>query len=237
MSYQKKLAELQHKKNQVAQIAAIVNAKEKQIKMRESQLKQGMLSLNGGMGSMRGMNGPAEDLAANLAKAVGHELTPGNIGDINSVIWPFYFPTEKPDSPLAVNETFETGFSVTQEAAFIMMSIVKTVYLVQDFGGPGESWTYLDPDQSNPSAPGLVFTLRDGSSSRQLFNTPMNLDHYGNPRFPTVFPRPVMLLPNQVMQIAFTNTNPSNVYFPIVTAFGYRVRIDQAQNILSLVYG
>lgn len=231
MSYQNKMRELEAKKKQLQNIASIVNAKERSIKERESLLKQGQRTLGRGMG-----NAP-EDLIANIRNAAGMEFSPGNIGDINSVIWPFYFPTEKPLAPIAVNETFETGFSVTQEAAFIFMSFVKTVHQVEDFGGPGESWTYLDPDIPGPSAPGLTFTLRDGSSSRQLFNTPMNVDLYGNPRFPTIYPRPIMLLPNQVMQVAFTNSQPVNEYFPQITAFGYRIRIDQARKLLSLVYG
>ena len=239
-TYEQKLQELQQLQRQVQGIAAIVDSKATSLKLRESQLKQGQIGLNGMPGRMgrgrMGDNNPAANLQSNVANSAGTMLTPGNIGDINSVIWPFYFPTEAPDTPIALNETFQTGFSVTQEAAFIFMSFVKTVYLVEG-DAPNDSWTYLDPDQSNPSAPGLVFTLRDGSSSRQLFNTPMNLDHFGNPRFPTKFPRPVMLLPNQVMQIAFTNNNPTNLYVPFITAFGYRIRIDDAQKILSLVYG
>lgn len=224
MDYATKMKELQALNSQVQNIQAIVNSKANQIAIKESLLKQNQMP-----------NDSAQQLEYNMANALGPLLTPGNIGDINSVIWPFYFTTDVPDSPLAANETFQTGFSVTQEAAFIMMSFTKTVYLVEG-EEPDESWTWLDPSLQ-PSAPGLVFTLRDGSSSRQLFNTPINIDAYGNPKFPTKFPRPVMLLPNQVMQVAFTNTHPTNVYVPMLTAFGYRIRIDQAQKLLSLVYG
>lgn len=224
MDYQTKMRELQAIQNQVNGIAAIVDSKENQISIRESQVRQGQAD-----------NNSAQNLQFNMKNDLSPLLTPGNIGDINSVIWPFYFTTDVPDSPIAVNETFQTGFSVTQEAAFIFMSFTKCVYLV-DCEPPDDSWTYLNP-ADQPSTPGLTFTLRDGSSSRQLFNTPINLDNYGNPRFPTKFPRPVMLLPNQVMQIAFTNSHPTNLYVPFITAFGYRIRIDQAQKLLSLVYG
>lgn len=224
MDYATKMRELASLQNQVQGIQAIVNSKANQISIKESQLRQ-----------QQEPNDSAQQLDYNMANALGPLLTPGNIGDINSVIWPFYFTTDAPESPIAANETFQTGFSVTQEAAFIMMSFTKTVYLVEG-DAPDESWTYLDP-AAQPSAPGLVFTLRDGSSSRQLFNTPINMDAYGNPRYPTKFPRPVMLLPNQVMQVAFTNSHPTNVYVPFISAFGYRIRIDQAQKLLSLVYG
>lgn len=224
-TYEEKARELSSLQNQVSNIAQIVDSKAKSIERQESLVRQGRLP-----------NNSAQQLNYNLRNGIGPMLAPGNIGDINSVIWPFYFTTDVPDNPLASNQTFQTGFSVTQEAAFIFMSFTKAIYLVEG-EAPNDSWTYLDPDAGQPSAPGLVFTLRDGSSSRQLFNTPMNIDHFGNPRFPTKFPRPVMLLPNQVMQIAFTNNHASNVYVPFITAFGYRVKIDQAQKLLSLVYG
>jgi hypothetical protein len=224
MDYQTKMRELQALQNQVEGIAAIIDSKANQVAVKESQLKQNMPA-----------NNSAQQLDYNMSNALGPLLAPGNIGDINSVIWPFYFSTDLPENPIGNNESFQTGFSVTQEAAFIWMSYTKAIYLVEG-EAPNESWTYLDPAQQ-PSAPGLVFTLRDGSSSRQFINTPINMDTYGNPRFPTKLPRPVMLLPNQVMQVAFTNNHPTNVYVPVITAFGYRIRIDQASKLLSLVYG
>lgn len=223
MDFETQLAELQKLNEQVKNIASIVDAKERIIQQREALLKQGQVP-----------NNSAQQLEYNLRQSLSPLLTPGNIGDVNSVIWPFYFTTDRPDNPLAQNETFQTGFSVTQEAAFIFMSFTKSVYLVEG-EAPNESYTYLNP-AIQPSAPGLVFTLRDGSSSRQLFNRPIQMDNYGNPRFVAKLPRPVMLLPNQVMQIAFTNQHPTNVYLPFITAFGYRIRIDDAQRLLSLVY-
>ncbi len=239
MTYQQALQVLQQKQQQISQISAIVNSKEKSLRIRQSMIRQNQVNLSGrgfgDDGSQSVVANAPSDLLTNLKNAVGGMLTPGNIGDINSVIWPFYFPTDIPDSPIAANETFQTGFSVTQEAAFIMMSFVKTVYLVEG-EDQNQTWTYLDPDAQEPSAPGLFFTLRDGSSSRQFFNTPMAMDNYGNPRFPTKFPRPLMLLPNQVMQISFVNNHPTNVYVPFITAFGYRLRVDEAQKLLSLTY-
>lgn len=225
MDFETQMAQLDTMRKQVVAIQKIVDSKEQAISVQESKLRQGQMP-----------NNSAQNLQFNLSNSLGPLLTPGNIGDINSVIWPFYFTTDRPDSPIDPGQTFLTGYSVTQEAAFIFMSFTKTVYLVEG-EDPNESWTYLPPAPFQASAPGLVFTLRDGSSSRQLYNTPTNLDHYGSPRFPTKFPRPVMLLPNQVMQIAFTNTHASNRYVPFITAFGYRIRIDEAQKLLSLVYG
>lgn len=223
-TYEEKMRELQSVKQQINQISSIVESKEQTISRQESLLKQ-----------RQEPNDSAQQLQFNMKNNLWPLLQPGNIGDINSVIWPFYYTTDTPDSPLAANQTFQTGFSNTQEAAFIFMSYTKTIYLVEG-EEPDQSWTYLDP-ANQPSAPGLTFTFRDGSSSRQLFNVPMNMDMYANPRFPTKFPRPIMLLPNQVMQIQFSNSHPTNQYVPKISTFGYRIRIDQAQKLLSLVYG
>lgn len=205
-------------RNQVSRLAEFVEGKEGQLKQMESMISQGQAQSNS-----------PQNLQYNLRNSLGPLMTPGNVSDLNSVIWPFYFTTEVPEESIGPNETFQTGFSVTQEAAFIMMSYTKSVYL-DDEG----QWGYLNPSNS-PSAPGLQFTFRDGSSSRQLFNSPINIDLYGNPRFPTKWPRPIMLLPNQVMQVQFVNTHPTQSYVPFITAFGYRMRIEEAQKFLSLV--
>ena len=224
MTYEQQMQYLQQLNQSVNSLASYLDAKEKSLAIRETQLRQGQMP-----------NNSAQQLDYNARRSLSPLLTPGNIGDINSVIWPYFFPTDIPNTPIGVNESFPTGFSITQEAAFIFMSFNKVVYLVEGEGDE-ESWTYLDPDAGQPSAPGLTFTLRDGSSTRQFFNTPMNTDAYGNPRFVTKFPRPVMLLPNQVMQITFANSHPTNRYVPIITAFGYRIRIEEAQKLLSLTY-
>lgn len=223
MSYERQLQELHDLRSQVSRLAEFVEQKEGQLKQMETMVAQG-----------QGVSSSPQNLQYNLKNALGPLMAPGNVRDLNSVIWPFYFTTEIPEESIGPNETFQTGFSVTQEAAFIMMSFTKSVYLDDD-----GQWGYLDPNangSSGISAPGLQFTLRDGSSSRQLFNTPINLDLYGNPRFPTKWPRPIMLLPNQVMQVQFVNTHPTQSYVPFITAFGYRMRIEEAQKFLSLVY-
>jgi hypothetical protein len=225
MSFEEKLAYMQKLQGQVVSLANMVGAKEKNLAEKESQIRQGQIPNNG-----------PQDLEKNMRRNLGPMLAPGNLGDINKVIWPYYFSTEVPDAGISLDQTFQTGFSVTQEAAFIMMSFTKTVYVDNGAG----NWVYLNPnDESNiiNQAPNLTFTMRDGSSSRQFYNQPMQMQNYGNPRFPTKLPRPIMLLPNQVMQVSFVNSHPSVSYVPMMTFFGYRMRIEDAQNFLSLVYG
>jgi hypothetical protein len=235
MDFQTKASILAKLQGQVQNLTQLVNSKANALKVRESQIKQGQLpntsTQNLYQNLRQNLSGMGDvPTAQNASPPSG--LAPGNVGDINMVIWPYFFTTDIPNLPLSANQTFQTGFSNTYEAAFIFMSFTKTVYL-NDAG----SWGWLNPDTQFPNAPGLVFTLRDSSSSRQFYDKPIDIDQYGHPRHPTKFPRPIMLLPNQVMQIQFTNTHPFNQYIPFITVFGYRLRIEDAQKFLSLIYG
>lgn len=227
LSYEQKMQMLSQLQFQTDSLSNIVSSKASSLSQKESLLRQGQLPVNG-----------PQDLERNMSRNLGPTLAPGDLGDINKVIWPFFFSTELPNTAIAPNQTFQTGFSITQEAAFIMMAVTKTAY-VQNVVDP-DKFTYADPNDPSlgfDSTPGLSFTMRDGSSSRQFFNQPIGLSQYGNPRFPTKLPRPIMFLPNQSIQIAFINSHASNVYLPFITVFGYRMRIEDAQNFLSLVYG
>lgn len=221
MSYAQKLAELQKLQSQVSSISQALEAKERALNEKESRIRQGQIPINN-----------SKDLERQMAQNLGPMLAPANLGDINKIIWPYFFTTDSTQE-IGPNETLQTGFSITQEAAFIMMSFTKTVY--ESSAG---QWVYLDPNDNSYSsrAPDLTFTIRDGSSSRSFVNRPIELGHYGNPRFPTKFPRPMMFLPNQTVEVSFINSHPSKTYVPSITCFGYRMRIEDAQRFLSLVY-
>lgn len=227
LSYEEKMRQVQQLQAQVQGISSKVNAKANALAQKESLLRTGQIPVNN-----------LRDLERNMSKNLGPMLAPGNLGDINKIIWPYFFSTEIPITAPAANQTLQTGFSVTQEASFILMSLTKSAF-IQDALDP-DKFTYADPNDPSfgfDSTPGLTFTLSDRSSSRQFFNQPIGLSNYGNPRFPTKLPRPVMFLPNQSIQVAFTNSHPTNIYLPFLTAFGYRMRIEDAQNFLGLVYG
>jgi hypothetical protein len=46
-----------------------------------------------------------------------------------------------------------------------------------------------------------------------------------------------MFLPNSTVEAIFSNKDAARTYVPFVTFFGYRVRIEDAQNILSTITG
>ena len=210
--------------DQIERRSAYLDAKAKALNAQQRRLEAGIVPNMG-----------AADLEANLKNNpnLSSGMVPGNVGAINRVIWPFYFSTQF--MTLAPNTTINSGFTITQEAAFIWMSYTKSAYI---YNAGATSYTYVDPDQAGATgmAPGLSFTIHDSQSGRDFDNFPINLDGVGNPRFPTIFPKPTMFLPNSNIQISFNNSDPSVTYCPFITAFGYRVRIDDAQNILSLVF-
>jgi hypothetical protein len=59
----------------------------------------------------------------------------------------------------------------------------------------------------------------------------------GVPEFPSVLPTPILFLPNSTIEVTYQNDNATDTFVPFITLFGYRVRIEDAQNILSTVVG
>lgn len=218
------LAELSKLEAQVSYSAQRLDQKAKALSQMESQLKQGELP-----------NNSAQNLTENLQRSMGNFMVPGNVGDINKVIWPFMFST---DLPLIIspNSNVRSAFTVTQEAAFVCMNYVKTVYSLDDTVVPNQL-VYIDPDQYGSGAPGLSYIIRDAVSSREFFNIPQNIDQVGNPRFPFVWPTPQIFLPNSSIEVNFFNNHPTNVYYVTMTFFGYRIRFEGSHRILSTIYG
>lgn len=216
-----KLAYYQKLQQQVNSNAAYLKAREQALNAKQKLINNGLMPNTG-----------ARTLRQNLGASLDASMVPGNVGDINSVIWPFFFITDF--HATQPNENFNTGFSITQEASFVWMSFSKVV-LVQDPDTGDQS--YIDPDVAGSAghAFNLQITMRDGVSSRDFQNTPFDLDTVGNPRFPMKYPKPSLFLPNATIEIAFQNNDPDLIYVPWVCAFGYRIRIENAQQILSMV--
>lgn len=177
----------------------------------------------------------AKNLNSKMQSSLPAAMRPGNVGAINRVIWPFWFTSSMVE--IGANSSAQGFTTITQEAAFVMMAYTKAVY--KRTGAPG-SYAYTFVDSLNEEAVGqsddLSFTIRDSSSSRTFHNKPLQINQVGGGEFPSVLPTPILFLPNSNIETTFQN-NSSDVYVPFITFFGYRVRIDDAQNILSTVTG
>lgn len=208
--------------NRIAQIRQEYQKEARLLKNAESLHKGGSVPSEGG-----------KTLEHNLKNQLSPKFVPGNVGDINRVIWPFWFTSSK--VTLEPNTTAQGNITVTQEAAFIWVSYQITVML-EDVGNPN-NYEYIDPDQ--PGASGkfndLTFLFIDSRSQRQYSNRPVDANQAGHWKFPTILPTPQLILPNANLEWNFTNNNANNTYRPFISMFGYRVRVEHAKDILELL--
>lgn len=163
-------------------------------------------------------------------------IMPGNAGDINKVIWPSFFTTDVIE--VAPDQQLDTGFSVSKTAGFIMVSYAKAIYTVEDLGGNDRRYLYVDPDAPAGlgETPGLSFTWRNSSSTRDFTNTSVPLDHVGNPRWPSYLYAPQLVMPNENIGVSFINDNPTNTYRVALTFYGIRIRIEDSYDLLSTAF-
>lgn len=176
----------------------------------------------------------ARGLAEKFETGILAGFKPGNIGEINNVIWPFYFQVDSGD--LAPNTADTFSFSVTQEAAFLMRQVSYS-----SFRKSGDDYEYIDPfyfDESANSPNGLFYTMEDAQSSRVFQGrTPKDISLLGSANFPTIFPSTVFMIPNQTMLFNLFNQSTEETFRTFITVFGYRVRVADAQNLLSTISG
>lgn len=166
------------------------------------------------------------ELEASLPK-----IALGGIEDINKILWPFIFTSEAVE--VGPNQLVSSFIGITQEAGFVVTRMVKTVF--EKLGVA--DYEYLDPRQNDGSdlASGLSFTLTDSQSTRTFHQNPIAVDHIGDYRFPYQFVSPQLIAPNNNIEVKWFNNDPSRTYIPRLSLIGYRIRIEDAQKLLSLV--
>lgn len=208
--------------NQLKNLSKQMDNEHHLLKNAEAKMKGGLVPNEGPM-----------TMQHNLAQALNKDLMPGNLGDINRVVWPFWFTTT--EVVLEPNTSAQGNITITQEAAFIWLSYTKAVFL-EDVGNAG-NFEFIDPAQ--PDAAGksnnLTFSLRDSQSSRTFMNKAIDINQIGFYKYPTVLPTPQLMLPNSNTEFTFQNNDSTNVYKPFITMFGLRVRIDHAKDVLDTI--
>ena len=217
------------------QLRSQIGAMQAQNTQLENSVRQRSIASRQGLKDVRG----PQDVRDNLQSVLPGYMMPGNIGDVNKVCWPFWFTNNTPELPAASGGAASQGkatVTITQEAAFIMTSFTKAVFIHDLIGG---TFSYVDADQVGqiPLTPGLSMALIDSQSSRNFMIRPLNLDNVGCAKFPTELPTPLMFLPNSIIETQLFNSNPDVAYVPWITFFGVRCRIEDAQRILSLITG
>lgn len=161
-------------------------------------------------------------------------LFAGNVGDINSIVWPYFFQSKMQE--IAPDGQEVLNINITQEAPFCLVGLQKVVFKETS----PDVWEYVNPKATTGAgadeglANGLKFTIVDTQSGRSWFESPISLDHIGDGKDMYKLPSPQLMLNNSNTEIQLFNQG-SATYKVGVLFIGYRVRVEDAQNILSLV--
>ena len=199
--------EVQNLQEMALKIEQHIKSKESLIRNKEERLAKGLTQPSA-----------LRDLEVKTKKQLPSWLAPGNVGDLNQVVWPFMFVAEALQ-PMAPNSNIRASFSNTQDSSFVCTHFVKSVYL---YDSGNDYMTYLNPDNvqnAQALAPGLQFSIRDSVSQREFFGRPADLAEYGNPRFPTRLPAPQFIIPRGTWEVNFYNNNPTLFLYSVDYVF------------------
>lgn len=157
------------------------------------------------------------------------DVVSSGIRDVNKVIWPFTFSTGFLQTSPTI--TFaEKNITVTQEAAFVATAMIKQVFRKI---GPN-NYQYIDYEDNSVLIDNLYMTLSDPQSGRNFHRDPMLVEHIGDALYPTKLLSRPLILPNSSINVKIYNQGTTE-YFTNISLIGYRVRIEDAQEMLGLV--
>lgn len=170
------------------------------------------------------------DMDANLSKIIPPHLMPKNIGDLNGVLWDFFFTTTL---DFGIDPTFDHNskatdqFRVDQEASFLLMGFFHT---------------YHDNGKAGREAP-ITITLRDAQSTRQFNDQAFPIQNIGEGGLPTKFETPLLFAANATVFVEATCWIPSPDSMITagngkheITFFGLRVRDADNVKVLAQMF-
>jgi hypothetical protein len=201
----------------------------KQIRRKEKQMRKEYKMAK--QMSVGALEGDPKSLINQLKRFLPEHLIPSNIGGYDRVAWPFWFSVDFDfgSNPTITNASRQTkNFQVTQEAGFLMMAIFRKSY---EYGTSGE----LGP---------WNIEVRDRQSSRQFNDRPIPMQMIGKKSRPTILPTPMMISPNAFIDVTMSSWLPDGVSQATTgsgkhqfTFFGYRTRVENTEQLMSLIYG
>lgn len=131
-----------------------------------------------------------DNLAKKLEAILPSNLIPKNIGKIDEITWPYWYELDF-DFSDGANATYNFGerkssfFQIGQEAGFLLTHIYRF---------------YEDSSVSGQGAP-LEFVIKNVQSTRQFNDAPIQLQHIGTRGKPYKLPIPILLQPNEKLEI------------------------------------
>lgn len=175
--------------------------------------------------------GSGSPLADNLKSFLPGHLVPSNVGNLNTVTWPFWFVTDHDfGSITSITDTTQNrqNFQVSQESGFLLMAISRTGN-TQTASGQKGPWTV---------------EIRDRQSSRQFNDKPIPFQMIGSRSCPTLLPTPLLIMPNAFVDVIMATwlspgvtqaVTPGEMKFQF--AFhGQRVRVEDADRVLDSIF-
>lgn len=216
-----KCTALQQQIYELLQQRQALRQKEKNIRIREGAIFSEPL-----------IPGSSAVLKKTLSAILPSHMLPGNVGDVNSVAWPFYFSIPfdfGTDPTLTSLSRIQNSVQVTQEAGFLLLGVSK------NFDSQDSESGFLGPYQID---------VRDNQSTRQFNDKPIPLQMIGENSLPTEFVTPLLFVPNasiQVVASTWLNTGESMATVGSgkfeICLFGLRIRIEDAGSVLSTIFG
>jgi hypothetical protein len=170
-----------------------------------------------------------DDLASSLQKIIPRYLEPRNIGQIDSVMWDFFFPLTvdfgtDPTYDETTRQTVTT--QVSQESAFLLVGISRA---------------YENNGDAGFGAP-LQVTIRDNQSTRQFNDNPIPLQTIGLKGQPTAFDTPLLLQPNSRISLEVSSWLDGDQLVTVGSGkhefvlYGMRVRDVNNAKVMSAVW-
>ena len=166
-------------------------------------------------------------LEQNLKRILPSYMMPTNVGDVNSVSWPFHHVVNfdlGDNATVGPNTRVTDSFQVSQEAAFIITKMsVKT---------------HSDGIEMAP----LTIRMIDRQSSRQFNDGAIPLQMIGSKSYPSIFPTPMLIMPNAFMDFTLESwvaANQAVVGSGKIQLMleGYRIRLGDMTKVLSTIFG
>ncbi len=216
---------MDYKEKLLQEISELTNGIQnlRQVERRLSNEQARMQSLSSEPSVSRGGS-----LIANLVSILPEHLVPANVGNLNEVMYPFFYTTEHDfgtDPTFTSNSANNQIFNVSQDAAFILTSIYRSY---EDVGDVGKG------------AP-LEMTIRDLQSSRQFNDSPIPVQTIGDKGNPTILPTPFYMSPNASIRIELSSFVPNDQAETgegkqIFVYQGYRIRTGDIGKVLSTIF-
>lgn len=168
-----------------------------------------------------------------MSNRVPDLLTAGSMSDVNKIIWPFTFST----GFMRTNTTKTSEqkvLRITQEAGFVALKIIKTVYERIDLGGGNYAYNLVN-FRNGERVEDLRISWVDTASDRSFQQKPMSLNHLGDAFFPTKLHSRPFIMPSSSILFQLDAGANTKDYFTNISLIGYRIRVEDAKGLFTLV--